>query len=392
MAQTASQRIAAELAARKNKEAAAAPAEADTDQGDSDEAGEDSAAEAEAPKKPMTLREKQAAKKAAANNIVPAIAAEVSDDSDDVGPTSGEEDSVDSSPKPTSRAASKGSSAPKSTSTSAKAKSSGSTSSAKSSPGKKQPSPAQLAAREKFAEASRARSAAKAAGTSPSAVPASKASTAKPSSKTTSGPKATTAKAVVSSKPGAKGKVSPVKTSGPQTPEQIKAKQNADRQARRDAAAQTEAERPRRQSTSKPKVVQKPSAKAAAAVAKRDAGKVTKPAGETKTKVHALLDKGKTRQEIMAALDLSYASVLHHARSYEGEVSSVKGKIFVKTLLDEEGKKIGKGKSEEVSRSEAMRREFKSGTEVGDVARKFEVRYQIAYTAIRPLILAQEEE
>lgn len=364
MAETATQRIARQLAERNNKAAGADTDEAPAAEDAADEEGE---AEAEAePTKPMTLKEKQALRKAKATQ------AATPDDDEEEDETSAPEEAIVAASKTTS------------TKSSSKAKPSAS--------GKKPASPAQIAAREKFAAASRARAAERAGTTSSTPSTPAKAPSSKASTKTS--PKILQAKAVVSK--------------GRQTPEQIRAAQSAKRKADQAAAAEAASTQARRAPTGKPKVVQKPSAKAAAAVAKRDAAtakaapKLTvikggkakaepKPAGETKTKVHALLAKGKTRREIMEALDLSYPSVLHHARSFEGEVASTRGSIFVKTNLDEEGNKLGKGKTEEVSRSEAMRRDFRSGMKIGDVARKHEVRYQIAYTAIRPIMSEGEE-
>jgi hypothetical protein len=60
--------------------------------------------------------------------------------------------------------------------------------------------------------------------------------------------------------------------------------------------------------------------------------------------------------------------------------------------LDEEGKKLRSSKTESVSRSEAMRRMYLSGMTVGDIGRAFEVRYQLAYTAIKPLLSQSEDE
>lgn len=242
-------------------------------------------------------------------------------------------------------------------------------------PGRKAPSPAQVAAREAFAARSRAAAAAK------------------------------------------KGKIGTAEAKPVQTQAEIRQSQRAKRDAER-AQAQAEADAKngvKRQGTSKAQTVVKPkkptkvvasqarSAPAKAGGPTTQAGKdlaakatkgnaaSVKARGDLKTKVHALLDKGKTRAQIMEALDLSYASVFYHSKSYAGAVSSTRGKIFVKTPWNEDGEKLGKGKTEEVSRSEHMRRQYLSGMEVGDVARDNDVRYQIAYTAIRSLLGEAEE-
>lgn len=252
--------------------------------------------------------------------------------------------------------------------------------------GKKAPSPAQLAAREAFAARSRAKA-------------AERAGTADPVTE------------VIEKSVNKTGKV----RTPAQTPEQIKAKQNADRKAERDKIAATEAARPVRVATSKPKAAKETTAQAKARVAKEKAeaarvakvsgakkakpvaakGKATTdraPIGDTKAKVHALIAKGQTRRQIAEALDLSYAAVMYHAKSAVGAVPAARGSIFVDTELGANGRKLRNGKTENVSRSEAMRRMYRSGDPVGDVARAFNVRYQIAYTAIRPILGEEEVE
>jgi hypothetical protein len=39
-----------------------------------------------------------------------------------------------------------------------------------------------------------------------------------------------------------------------------------------------------------------------------------------------------------------------------------------------------------------MRRQYLSGMSIGDIARSHDIRYQLAYTAIRPLFASEEEE
>lgn len=254
--------------------------------------------------------------------------------------------------------------------------------------GKKAPSPAQLAAREAFAARSRAKAAERATGQEVANVGE-----------------------VLEKSVNKTGKV----RTPAQTPEQIKAKQNADRKAERDKIAATEAARPVRVATSKPKAAKETTAQAKARVAKEKAeaarvakvsgakkakpvaakGKATTdraPIGDTKAKVHALIAKGQTRRQIAEALDLSYAAVMYHAKSAVGAVPAARGSIFVDTELGANGRKLRNGKTENVSRSEAMRRMYRSGDPVGDVARAFNVRYQIAYTAIRPILGEEEVE
>lgn len=183
-----------------------------------------------------------------------------------------------------------------------------------------------------------------------------------------------------------------------QTQEQVKQSQAAKRKAAQEARAAES--KPRSAPTSKATKVAAPAAtKAAAKVkpgpvqAKLKAEKAKKPANDSKAKVHALLAKGKTRQEIMAELNLSYAAVFHHAKSYEGDIKSTRGRVFVETPWDEEGGKLRKGREETVSRSEAMRRDFRFGKmEVGDIGRKYDVAYQIAYTAVRSLMDRDDDE
>jgi hypothetical protein len=229
----------------------------------------------------------------------------------------------------------------------------------------KQPSPAQLAARAAFAERSRAAAA-------------------------------------------AKKEAAPLPPA--QTEAEIKAKQNAARKAEKEAlAAKAAVPKPKAVGTSKPvtiaaakKVVKTtlPPASAAKAKVKTAAAKapeVKKAAGAsrgtTKTKILALWEKGRTRREIAEALDLSYAAVFFHTKGLadNGASGNVRGRIFIAIEFDGDGKKLGKGKTEQVSRSEAMRRLYLSGMTIGDVARHFEVRYQLAYTACRPLFATDEE-
>lgn len=229
---------------------------------------------------------------------------------------------------------------------------------AKAAPGKKQPSPAQLAAREKFAAASRERAAAKKAGAEPE-------------------------------------KKQPL-----QTEAEVKASQAA---ARKAAAASAKAEAEAKSAkkavgTSRPVVVKKGKApaaaptksKAAPAKAKKAAG-AAKPQSDTKAKVLELWSKGQTRRQIMEKLGLSYPAVFFHTKGVEGAGAGVRGRIFVDTNLDEDGRKMARGKTEKVSRSEVMRRMYLSGEQVGDIARSFDIRYQVAYTAIRPLLGDVEE-
>lgn len=201
-----------------------------------------------------------------------------------------------------------------------------------------------------------------------------------------------------------------------QTEAQVKAKQSADRKAEREAAA--EAVAPSRSKTPKPTVVQKPlkgaalathkrklaaeEAAAKKAAAKKPASKLsqrdpapsgakaksTGKAGDTKSKVLALVAKGKTRRQIADTLDISYASVYFHTKDEDMGEEGARGRVFVDDPLYK-----GKGKAPQVSRSEAMRRCFdKLDMTIGDIARKYDVRYQIAYTAIRSLLPQQDED
>lgn len=341
----AAERIAAKLAAKSEAKPADVEADEPEDESEPDTDNEPivEASANGASEKPLTRKEQAAARKASA-----------------VAQTAIDEGTVAGTVIPKKAIASKPATASK---------------------GKKPASPAQLAAREAFAARSRAASAAKRG--EPVVTPPTK--------------------AVVSGK-------------GRQTPEQVREAQSAERKVAREAAAA--AAQPKRASTSKAVKAKETSAQRRTRIAREKeeakpklkvltGGKGTKPtpaakataakakserhAGETKSKVHALLAKGKTRQEIMAALNLSYASVFFHAKSYEGDVTSVRGKIFVKSPLDADGQKLGKGKSVEVSRSEAMRRQFLSGVEVKQIAKNFDVMYQIAYTACRPLFASDDE-
>lgn len=337
---SATERIAEKLAARKAAAAAPTPVEEDTDEGieaedtddallpgedldENDELADDPEAsdddddnEEEAPVKPTVAERAKAAREARAAKNAP------------------------------------GAKAPKVPSSKA------------TEPTKKGPSPAQIAARERFAERSRANAAAKRAA---EATPAK-------------------AKAV------AKGK---------QTEAEIKAAQDALRKAAKAEQTAKVAAATKPVGTSKAvtvKAAAKPAAKAVngaaakATPAKAAKEKPTHKAGTTKTRVMALWGKGKNRREIAEALGITYAAVFHHTKDLEGNATAARGRIFVDTDLNEEGEKLGKGKTETVSRSEAMRRLYNSGMAVGDIARHFEVRYQLAYTAIRSLFGTDTEE
>lgn len=346
----ATDRIAAKLAARKSG-AAAPAADPEDDEAPEDEAPEDEDTEAQvdddepgddededeeettAPKR-MTRSERIAARKAKSTKAV-------------------------AETKPVTKAATK------------------STGTNGTGSGKKTPSPAQLAAREKFAAASRARAAA-ARGDTPDTEE--------------------------DEKPQTKAEIKRL-----QSEAEVKARQNEQRKAAKVTAA--EAPVPTREKTSRAKGGKATKAVAKAGFASRapapgqaKAGSLkpakgtkakaegSKRSSDTKEKVLALWAKGKTRKEIMAALDLSYAAVFFHTKGVAGTGSGARGSIFVETNLDEDGNKMRGGKKVEVNRSEAMRRSYLSGTEIGDVGREFGVRYQIAYTAIRPLLGEVEGE
>lgn len=345
MPESATQRIAAKLAARKANAATPAAVEPEDEEPQVDDEANDSPNEEPAPKK-MTMKEKQAARRLAQEEDEAALA------------------SANRKDKPAAKVMT-----PKVVTSGTKAK---------PTLGKKAASPAQLAAREKFAAASRARAAA-ARGEEPD----------------TEAPQ-------------------PV-----QTTQQIKEAQSAKRKSDREAAAALHTSR--RTPTSKPVKGQETKAQAAARLRREKAeakpilkvsnkkpaaakvaskakpapaskaSSAPKASGETKTKVLAMWAKGATRQEIMEALGLSYPSVFYHTRGVEGTGANARGRIFVQTPFDELGGKLGRGKTEEVSRSEAMRRQYRSGMKVGDIARENEVRYQIAYTAIRSLLSNDDE-
>lgn len=112
--------------------------------------------------------------------------------------------------------------------------------------------------------------------------------------------------------------------------------------------------------------------------------------GKTKAKVVALYKSGKSRREIADELGISYGAVFNHTKGVKagslaaGEGATGRGRIWVDIGLDADG---GKTKSKEkVSRSEAFRREFLAGMDIGDIGRKYGVRYQIVYTAVKDLI------
>lgn len=232
--------------------------------------------------------------------------------------------------------------------------------------GKKPASPAQLAARQAFKERSQARAA-----------------------------EARAARGEVDDE------AADVKPAPIQTELSAKEKQSAARKAAQ--AARAAESKPTRAATSKSVTVQAPKTatkaeKAKATKAANKSGtkvkaeKAPRSDGETRQKVHALLAKGKTRQEIMETLGLSYPSVFYHSKSYEGAVTSRRGNEEYEVNLDSAGEKLPKGKKEKVNRSEAMRREWRAGMAVGDVARKYEVRYQLAYTAIKPIMGSVEAD
>lgn len=346
---TAVEKVAAALAARQ---AGAAPtkSKAEPDAGDTDVndiEDSDEVQEHEAPPKKLSVGERnrlarEAREAAKAAKAAPEEADEAEADPDE------DEDEDDSTPEPIPTPKAKAAPAAK---------------------GKKPASPAQLKAREAFAARSKERAAASAK-----------------------------AKAPV------------------QTEAQVKAKQNADRKAAAEAAA--EKANPGRDRTAKPTVVKKaltgnalknhqaklareeaaaakaakakkPAAKAAAKLAKTH--KTTdKRTGDTKAKVLALVAKGKNRRQIAEELGLSYASVYFHTKEEDvaGGDAGSRGKVFVDDPLYK-----GRGTAPQVSRSEAMRRCFdKLDMSIGDIARKYDVRYQIAYTAIRSLLAQEEDE
>lgn len=368
MPESATARIAAKLEAKRNAAAATVTEEtevvsdpddeegAEAAPGTDDEADDlvDSKDEAETPEpKPLTMKERAAALRAAKNGTLkPGRTGLVAP----AAPT-----------RPKAKALPPAKAAPTTKSRSVERREAVQKA---ATPGKKPPSPAQLAAREAFAERSRANAAAK-RGELPVEAAAHK----------------------------------------PQTEAEVKASQNEKRRKEREAAA--EAAKPKRAPAGKAVVVQKPSkaaAKKAQAATKpskvavptaraaaapkltvikggKAASGETKRSGDTHEKVVALWAKGKSRQEIMAELGLSYPAVFYHTKNSDNGTigksgSGTRGRIFVETNLDEDGKKMRK--PQRVSRSEAMRRLFRAGKHtIGEVAREFEVIYQIAYTALR---------
>lgn len=372
MPETAASRIAAKLASRQGTaptkatepdESEEEPTEAAESIEDSQDEPNDDVLPGEAETKPQSIKERAAAARAARNGKA--------------------------EPEAEAKAPAKKATATKPATAAGKSKAQG--------------SPKQIAAREAFAERSRAAAAARKAEAEDGDL-----HNEAPVAKT---PKVIQAKAVVSSKANAKAPV--------QTPEQVKAKQNADRKAASQAAADAAANETRRTPTSKATKVTETKAQAAARARKEKAeaapklvvlkgGKAAKaaPAAKTaatkaktprvtndnKAKVHALLAKGKSKSEIRDELGISYPSVVFHARSYEGEIKTARGSIFVDTRLDSEGKKLPGSKKETVSRSEAMRREWLAGKSIGDIGRQFEVKYQLAYTAIRPIMGEAEDD
>lgn len=246
--------------------------------------------------------------------------------------------------------------------------------------GKKPASPAQIAAREAFAARSRAKAEANRKPVQTEAQVKAKQSADR---------KAAAEAAAEKANPSRDRTPKPTVVKKALTGNALKAHQA--KLAREEAASQREV---KRAVASRSKTTAKPAAKAAPAKAPAKAKAApkapAKPGSDTKSKVLALWAKGKSRKEIADALDLSYAAVFHHTKgdAAEGGNVSARGRIFVDDPLHK-----GRGAAEQISRSEAMRRCYTElDMTIGDIARKYGVVYQIAYTAIRPLLLNEDDE
>lgn len=239
--------------------------------------------------------------------------------------------------------------------------------------GKKPASPAQIAAREAFAARSRAKAAANRKPVQTEAEIKSKQNAAR---------RAQSEAAEAKASPTARRTARPTVVKKALTGNALK--QHQAKLAKEEAANQREVKRQvaARSKAAATKVgPKKPLSSAKAERAPREAG-------ETKTKVLALWEKGHTRREIQDELGLSYAAVFFHTKNAEGGNVAARGRIFVDDPLHK-----GRGKAPQVSRSEAMRRCYQDlEMSIGDIARKYDVRYQIAYTAIRSLLIAGDDD
>lgn len=366
---SATERVAKALAERK---AAAAPQAAPTKTKPAVVEDEDD--DDEAPAQTMTVKERAAAARAARSAPKTPVHDEVEDEdeeeSDDEDETAEVEDTDPDADDESEEEDDEEEEAP-----APKAK-------AKTAPvkGKKPASPAQIAAREAFAARSRAKAEANRKPVQTEAQVKAKQSADR---------KAAAEAAAEKANPGRDRTPKPTVVKKALTGNALKAHQS--KLAREEAAAQREV---KRQVAARSK---KPAPKAAVAAPKAPAAKTkaapkapAKPGSDTKSKVLALWAKGKSRKEIADALDLSYAAVFHHTKgdAAEGGKVSARGRVFVDDPLHK-----GKTKAEQISRSEAMRRCYTDlDMTIGDIARKYGVLYQIAYTAIRPLLLNEDDE
>lgn len=107
------------------------------------------------------------------------------------------------------------------------------------------------------------------------------------------------------------------------------------------------------------------------------------PAGSSnKERARGMFEAGKSRREIADELGISYGTVFHHTKDMEAQEAS-RARVFVE---------VGEGKNKkQVSRTEAMRQDFTDGMSVGDIARKYDVIYQVAYQATKAQRDAQAE-
>lgn len=99
----------------------------------------------------------------------------------------------------------------------------------------------------------------------------------------------------------------------------------------------------------------------------------------TKERVLELVEAGKSRSEIAEELGLSYAAVYHHTKNVEGLASGRRG-----VLVEYDG--------ETIPRAEAMRRDYAAGMKVGEIAKKYEVIYQVAWQATKGREESAEDE
>jgi len=125
-------------------------------------------------------------------------------------------------------------------------------------------------------------------------------------------------------------------------------------------------------------------AKATTKAAARRAKKTTSAPAEAndhKAQARQMFEDGSTRREISESMGLAYATIYAHTSDMQDAAGATAGRARVFVEVD----------GEQVSRSSAMRTDFTDGMSIGDIGRKYGVIYQVAYQAVKTLIVRDDD-